>query len=104
MLDGAVGGDAAKGGAKLMFHRHQESSLQREVDGGRVCVRPAAAGSRWRYAKRMEEIGFFRGRSASTVFWHPESGVRMVVWGDVFTILGRQEDLRNLAESLAEWY
>ena len=28
----------------------------------------------------------------------------MVVWGDDFTILGRQEDLRNVAKSLAEWY
>ena len=125
MLDGAVGGDAAKGGVKLMFIDIKKAHLNGKLvedeyayvqlpleAGGGVArlrrwlygMRQAASAWEEEYAKRLEEIGFVRGRSATTVFWHPESGVRMVVWGDDFTILGRQEDLRNVAKSLAEWY
>ena len=55
-VDTFADGDVGRGGlwrccegwSEVDVHRHQQSSPQREVGGGRVCVRPAAAGSRWR--------------------------------------------------------
>ena len=35
---------------------------------------------------------------------NPENGVRLVVWGDDFTFLGRDSDLREMAKMMAEWY
>ena len=121
MLDGAVGGDAAKGGVKLMNidikkahlngklaeDEYAYVQLPQEAGGGVARLRRWLCGMRqaasaWEedYAKRLEETGFVRGRS-TTIFWHPETGVRMVVWGDDSTIWGRQEDLKNVARRLA---
>ena len=116
MLDGAVDGDAAKGGAKLMFTDIKKAHLNGklaedeyayvqlplEAGGGVARLRRwlygmRQAASTWEedYAKRFDKIGFVRGRSATTVFWHPESGVLMVVWGDDFTFFGATRGLQD---------
>ena len=54
--------------------------------------------------KNLESIGFRRGRSATTTFVHDDTGVRLVVWGDDFTFLGRAEDLKAVLKRLEQWY
>ena len=36
----------------------------------------------------MEDAGLRRGKASPCVFWHKEKGVRVVVHGDDFTVLG----------------
>jgi hypothetical protein len=67
-------------------------------------MRPAASAWEEDYSKNLESIGFTRGKSASTTFFHAETGVRLVVWGDDFTFLGRDEDLKKMRGHLNEWY
>ena len=45
-----------------------------------------------------------RGRAAPTAFTNTESGVRVVVWGDDFTFLGREKYLKEIGAKMAEWY
>ena len=57
--------------------------LPLEAGGGVARLR------RWLYGMRQAASAWvedYAKRSATTVFWHPESGVRMVVCGDDFTI------------------
>ena len=89
MLDGAVGGNAPNGGVKLTFRdikkahlneklvedEHAYVQLPLEAGGGVARLRRwlygmRQAASAWEedYAKRLEEIGFIRGRSATTLF------------------------------------
>ena len=39
-----------------------------------------------------------------TVFWCPQTDVRLVVWGDDFTVLGRDMNLRLFAKQLSSRY
>ena len=48
--------------------------------------------------------GFRRGRSAPTVMYHEDGDVRLVVWGDDFTFLGRDLDLRWVARIMGQRY
>ena len=49
-------------------------------------------------------MGFVRGRAATKVFHHPRAGVRLVVWGDDFTFLGREKDLGEITQEMRRWY
>ncbi len=59
-------------------------------------MRPAAQAWGRAYSdKLVKEAGFVRGNVASSVFVHPQTGVRLVVLGDDFTFLGRESDLKR---------
>ena len=49
-------------------------------------------------AKLVGEAGFVKGRASSSVLYNPDTGVRLVVWGDDFTFLGRQRDLEEVRD------
>ena len=68
-------------------------------------MRPAAqAWEKDFAAKLVHEAGFIRGRAASSVFYHPVTGIRLVVWGDDFTFLGRELDLKEVLDQTGKWY
>ena len=122
---GSVGGCDADGPVKLMFvdvkkahlngevgpDEHEFIQLPAEAGGGvgklrrwLYGMRPAASAWEEHYAARLAEAGFERGRAATTAFVNRETGVRVVVWGDDFTFLGRERHLRDIAAKMAEWY
>ena len=67
-------------------------------------MRPAASAWERDYTEKLIGIGFKAGKSAPTVFFHPDKGVRCVVHGDDFTFLGFEEDLDDVAKEMASWY
>ena len=67
-------------------------------------MRKAASGWEEDYSDRLLKIGFIRGKSASTVFWNKNTGVRIVVHGDDFTMSGTRKALMGIKEKLEEWY
>ena len=125
-LKGSVKGDPRRGVVKLMFidikKAHLNGKLREdefafvwlpaEAGGGvgrlrrwLYGMRPAATAWEEEYAEVVEkELGFARWRSAPTVFWHEKSGVRLVVWGDDFTLLGREADLLEFRDALSKKY
>lgn len=105
-MGGSVNDDVSKGCVKLLFIDVKKARLNGrlgddefafiqlppEAGGGvgrlrRWLYGMRAAASAWEdeYVAKLISIGFLRGRSASTVFWHPATGMRLVVWGDDFT-------------------
>ena len=68
-------------------------------------MRPAAKAWEGDYSKKLvEEAGFLRGRGSPSMYFNPVSGVRLVVWGDEFTFLGREKDLMDMLEKMRSWY
>ena len=87
------------------------SSWQRRPEEGSVGferwlygMRPAASSREDPYAAKMKEAGFERGRAAPTTFAGMATGVRVVVWGDDFTFLGRDRHLQDMADNMGQWY
>ena len=58
-----------------------------------------SAASAWEdyHVEHLSGEGFVRRRSAPTVMLHEQRGIRFVVWGDDFTFLGRDLDLKWVA-------
>ena len=50
------------------------------------------------------KVGFIRGVSAPTVFYHPVWDVRCVVHGDDLTFLGHDGDLDRVEKVMGLWY
>ena len=67
-------------------------------------MRKAAAGWEEDYAKRMEGVGFRRGKGGPTVFFNSKTDVRVVVYGDDFTFSGTREELEKMRSKMGEWY
>ncbi len=67
-------------------------------------MRRAAAEWEDEYARKLEEIGFRRGKAAPTVFYNDKTKVRVVVHGDDFTCTGTRVEMVKLAEKMAEWW
>ena len=67
-------------------------------------MRPAASVWEVHYAANLKNEGCERGRAAPTANTNKESGVRVVVWGDDFTFLGRERHLKEIGAKMAEWY
>jgi hypothetical protein len=124
-VKGSVGGSDYEGAVKLMFIDVKKAHLNGEVAedefayvlltkeaGGGVGrlrrwlygMRPAASAWEDHYAEKLKGAGFVRGRAAPTSFVNPGTGVRVVVWGDDFTFLGREKHLKDMANKMAEWY
>jgi len=53
-------------------------------------TRDAAQTWECEYVEFMEGIGFRRGQSTPCIFWHKEKGIRAVIHGDDFTLLGNE--------------
>ena len=86
-------------------------TLPKEVGGGvgrlrrwLYGMRPAASAWEEHYAANLKNEGYERGRAAPTKFTNKETGVRVVVWGDDFTFLGRERYLKEIGAKMAEWY
>ena len=67
-------------------------------------MRKAAAGWEEDYAKRLEDVGFRRGRGAPTVFYNEKTQVRIVVHGDDFTFSGVKAELLKMRSTMEKWY
>ena len=59
-------------------------------------TRDAAQNWEHTYHQAHEEWGFQAGRASPCVMYHPQRGIRLVVHGDDFTVLGWEGDL--------DWY
>ena len=62
------------------------------------------AASRWEedFARELADDGFQRGRSASTIFYHPKSHARVVVHGDDFAFPGTESELKKVRSKMSE--
>ncbi len=97
---------------KLQDDEFAHIQLPVEVGGGGVrlrrwlCgMRPAAKAWEGDYSKKLgEDAGFLKGRAVPSMFFNPCSGVRLVVWGDDFTFLGRKKHLLDMLEKMEVWY
>ena len=67
-------------------------------------MRPAASAWEEHYAAILKNEGHERGRAAPTAFTNKETGVRVVVWVDDFTFLGRDRYLKEIGAKIDEWY
>ena len=67
-------------------------------------MRKAASAWEEDFARRLEGIGFKRGRAASTVFYREATGCRCVVHGDDFTFLATEKEGRKVVEDMKGWY
>ena len=67
-------------------------------------MHPAAKAWEDDYAEKLESIGFLLGKAAPTVFHHPGWKVRIVVHGDDFTVIGKQQHLDMVETAMREWY
>ena len=121
-----VGGRPQRGVAKLMFSDVKKAHLNGKLNDDEFAYvqLPEEAGGgigrlrRWLYgmrpaaqawekdfvAKLVGEAGFVKGRASSSEFYNPDTGVRLVVWGDDFTFLGRQLDLEEVRDRMGKWY
>ena len=125
MVSGAVEGDEKQGPVKLMFVDVKKAhlsgrlkdfefayvSLPKEAGGGvgrlrRWLCGMRSAASAWEddYVEHLCGECFVRGRSAPTVMLHEQRGIRLVVWSDDFTFLGRYLDLKWVAGVMTARY
>ena len=125
MVEGAVGGNEESGAVKVMFIDVKKAHLNGRVKesefayvqlpdeaGGGVArlrrwlygMRPAASAWEDDYVEHLTSAGFRRGKSAPTVLLHEGRGIRLVVWGDDFTFLGRDADLKWAANVMTKRY
>ena len=74
--------------------------LKRWLDG----MRNAASRREEDYARILVNDGFHRGRAASTIFYHPQTHVRVVVHGDDNTFAAIKSELREMRSTRCEWY
>ena len=125
VLDGAVRGDLSQGSVKVMVidikkahlnkkvaeDEHAYVQLPHEAGGGvgrlkrwLYVMRSAASAWEGEYSETLRQMGFVNSRSSSTVFWCPQTDIRLVVWGDDFTVPGRDMNLRLFAKQLSSRY
>lgn len=125
VADGAITMDRKKGKVKLMFVDVRKAHLNGQLRddefayvrlppevGGGVArprrwlhgMRPAAQAWERAYTGKLVEEGFVRGSASSVVFVNLETEVRCVVWGDDFTFLGRDGDLKHMEKVMSDWY
>ena len=94
MVSGAVKGDEKQGPVKLMF-----------VDVKKAHLSGRLKDFEFAYVSLPKEAGgFVRGRSAPTVMLYEQRGIRLVVWDDDFTFLGRDLDLKWVAGVMTARY
>ena len=67
-------------------------------------VRKASSGWEDDRSRKLTVDGFRRGREAPTIFFHPETQVRVVAHGDDFTFTRNDSELRNIKSKMCKWY
>jgi hypothetical protein len=67
-------------------------------------MRPAAAGWEEEYSEKLRGEGFKRGKSVPTVFRNDDTGLKVVVHGDDFTVCGERRELEKFKEKMKGWY
>ncbi len=70
-------------------HGRKCGRLRRHLYG----TRGAAAGWEDEYTLFLEEIGFRRGLASGCLFYHPSRDLRVVAYGDDFTIVGGRPEV-----------
>ena len=55
-------------------------------------TRDAAQNWEYEYVEWLKSVGFISARASPCVFYNPERGIRLVVHGDDFTVLGYDLD------------
>ena len=65
-------------------------------------TRDAAQNWEHAYNEFMENCGFKRGIASPCVYWHQERGIRAVIHGDDFTMLGWEKDLDWFRKQIQE--
>ena len=70
------------------------------------CMRKVASGWEDDNARELPTDGIRRGRErlAPTIFFHPETKVRVVVYDDDFTFAGTEWQLRKIRSTMCKWY
>jgi hypothetical protein len=90
---------------RLVYIRLPEEDNQEGMCGRLVKAmygtRDAAQNWEMEYVEFMESIGFRRGQSTPCIFWHKENGLRAVIHGDDFTLLGNEAALNWFRERIA---
>ena len=67
-------------------------------------TRDAAQNWEYEYCQLMEGIGFKRGKASPCIFYHPQRGIRIVVHGDDFTVLGNTHQLDWFRQEISKRY
>ena len=67
-------------------------------------TRDAAQNWEYAYNEFMEMCGLRRGIASPCVYWHQERGIRAVIHGDDFTMLGWENDLDWFRERIKELF
>jgi hypothetical protein len=65
-------------------------------------TRDAAQNWECEYVQFMEDIGFKRGQSTPCIFWHKGNGIRAVIHGDDFTLMGNEAALNWFRSKIQE--
>ena len=119
-----VKGNDKDGQVKLMYI-DEEGSLEPRGGRRRLRVHHAPKGGWWRCGattavviwdaacsicvrkllrRELEERRLRAWTCCADAFTNKETGVRVVVWGDDFTFLGRERYLKEIGAKMAEWY
>jgi hypothetical protein len=56
------------------------------------------------YTQKLLLVCFLQGKSAPTVFFNPDTYVKIVVHGDDFTCSGNRKELETLKANMESWY
>ena len=67
-------------------------------------TRDAAKNWEYEYVEWLMSIGFVSGRASPCVFYHAVKGLRLMVHGDDFTILGYEQDLDWFRRQISDKY
>ena len=65
-------------------------------------TRDAAQNWEFEYVDFMGKIGFSKSRATPCMFYHSERGIRVVIHGDDFTILGNEVELDWFREMISD--
>jgi hypothetical protein len=67
-------------------------------------TRDAPQNWEFEYCEFMEKIGFTKGRSTPCLFYHEPRNLRVVVYGDDFTVLGPEDELDWFRKQMQQRY
>ncbi|MDP6496001.1 MAG: hypothetical protein QGI09_11450, partial [Dehalococcoidia bacterium] len=81
-------------------HGRKCGRLKRHLFG----TRGAVAGWEDEYSAFLQNIGFQRGLASGCLFYHPDRDLRVVVYGDDFTIVGGRPEVSWFESTMEERY
>ena len=92
--------------SSMLEHVEIYSSLFHLRMHRKECVESRDAAQNWEhaYVEQLEKLGFKRGLATPCAFYMKEKELRVVVHGDDFTVLGREEDLDWFRREISKAY